>query len=207
VVRFALPVGGGGELDPECSGTCDGFDVDKADFDEASSMALGGELLFHLAPEFRLGAGLLYVSGTAVEVDRESRETDLGSDLSVMAVAEGVFDVGPTTALTVRGQAGLLTLFPGGDLEDGIDDMKRICDNATLDECDVDDGPYAGFTFGGGPGVRIALDKIALRVDLLFQWYSVKHLMRIQGRDAGGELDVSIGWSGHRYFLSGGLEF
>lgn len=207
MLRFGIPVGGGGELEPDCSGNCSSFDGQTADFDEASSMALGGDLLFHLSPEFRLGAGLLYVSGTAVEVDGESRDTDFGSDLSLMAVAEGVFDVGPTTALTVRGQAGLFTLFPGGDLEDAIDQLKDVCNNATTGSCDVDDGPYPGFTFGGGPGVRIALEKIALRVDLLFQWYSVKNLMRVNGQGVNGEIDISYTWSGQRYFLSGGLEF
>lgn len=205
VLRLGLLVGGSGEIQPECSGSCAGFDTESTDFDDTSSVALSADLLVHLSPELRLGAGLLYVPSTALEVDGARQEDDLGSDLSAMLVAEGVFDVGRTTAITLRGQAGLIALFPGGELEDGIDELKQICGSAD-GACEVDDGPYAGLTLGGGPGLRFALEKVALRLDLLFQWYRVENLLRTQGDGANGELDVSDTWTGTRFFLAGGLE-
>ncbi len=207
VLRFGFRMAGSGELEPECNGSgCTTFDSETADFDDTSSIGLGADLLFHLSPEFRLGAGLWYVPTSAVEVDGDRQETELGSDLSVMLVAEGVFDVGPTTAITLRGQGGLLTLFPGGDLEDAIDQLKDVCSGATTGSCKVNDGPYHGLTIGGGPGVRFALERVALRLDLVFQWYSVGKLMRTEGTGTGGSLDISYGWTGTRFFFAGGLE-
>ncbi len=105
-----------------------------------------------------------------------------------------------------RGQGGLLTLFPGGDLEDAIDQLKDVCSGATTGSCKVNDGPYHGLTIGGGPGVRFALERVALRLDLVFQWYSVGKLMRTEGTGTGGSLDISYGWTGTRFFFAGGLE-
>ncbi len=209
MARFGLRMGGSGELDAECSGDCSAFDGGSSDFDDATSFVIGGDLMVHLSPEFRLGAGLLFSPDTSIDVDGASEETSMGSDLSAMAVAEGVFDLNPKTAFTLRGQGGLFVLFPGGDLDDAIDRLKQICGSASSGSaCDVDDGPYPGFTLGGGPGLRFALEKVALRVELLFQWYSVANVLRTQGNNtAGSSIDVSYTWRGTRFFLAGGVEF
>lgn len=207
VLRFGLRIAGGGELSTDCSGSaCTSFGSDSVDFDDKSSMLLGGDLLYHLSPSFRLGAGVNYVPETAVEVDGASSDDDIGSDLSSMLVAEGLFSASPTTEISLRAQAGLILLFPGGVLEDNIDQLKSICAGATTGSCSVDDGPYPGFTFGGGPGVLFKLNKVGLRLDLLFQWYSVKNLLRTEGQGTGGSFDVSYSWTGTRVFLAGGLE-
>lgn len=206
IARVGLPLGGSGTLKPQCEGQCGAFSLGKQDYDEASSLFAGAELLWHASPAVRLGAGLLATPTSQIEADGSSREDELGTDLSAQAVLEGVFDLGPKTWLALRGQAGLMTLFPGGDLSDSIDELETTCNQGGTRVCTVDDGPYLGFTFGGGPGLVFPLQKVNLRVDLWIQWYSLNDLLRTKSNSGSTNFDVGYDSSGTRTILSGGLE-
>ena len=132
---------------------------------------------------------------------------DAGSDLALQAIVEGVFDISPTVALTLRGQGGLLILFPGGDLSDAIDDEKSLCDSVPVTQkCEVKDGPYVGWTAGGGFGVLFPAGTVAMRVDLTLEWYGIDTL-GLKTSAPGGDVDTTANFSGNRVILGGGVEF
>lgn len=194
---------GGGELENECSGSACTYTRVADDYDEESEFALGADLLGHVSPQFRLGGGLLFLPSVKVKVDGASRDAKFGSELSAVIIGEGVFDVAPTTALTLRGMGGPLFLFPGKDLEDAIDGVKARCPS-----CDVSDGPFVGYTFGVGGGGLFSVGNVGLRAGLLFQYYGVRTL-RVEG-DTGtgtGTAEETLSSAGTRFMLTAGVEF
>jgi opacity protein-like surface antigen len=91
-------------------------------------------------------------------------------------------------------------LFPGGDLQNAINDTKNRCTGT----CDVDGGPYKSFTFGlGGGVVGKVSDSVGLRGDLLYQQYTSMDLLKTT---AGGNT-VTDNLSGHRFWFLLGVEF
>lgn len=118
---------------------------DSRDYDDKSGLVLGADFLGHVAPQVRLGGGVLFAPATSVE-DEDGGEGDLGADLSLLGIVEGVFDVGPTTALAIRGFGGVALLLAGDDLEDENADVKEVC--RETDVCEFDEGSNAAFTFG-----------------------------------------------------------
>lgn len=143
---------------------------------------------------------MLFFPSSSIEVDGSSSDFDLGSDLSAQLIVEGLFEVGPRTAIALRGQGGLITLFPGGDLEDEIDDEKRACDQSGT-SCDVEEGPFLGWTAGGGVGVVTGTGNVALRADLLLSWYGLKVF-----ESSIQDNTLTTNATGNRILLMGGVE-
>jgi hypothetical protein len=197
-------IGGSGEVDSECRGSgC--IDFDDADYDEDSGFGFGADFMGHVTPQLRLGGGFLFVPSTRIDLDR-GPDYDLGSDLALQVVVEGVFDVGPKLALAVRGQGGLIGLFVGGDLEDQIDEDSELCRDASFD-CKVAEGPFFGWTLGGGAGVILDLGRVALRADLMLSWYRVKVYGASLTLPTGSEAELTQFAGGNRVLLMAGLEF
>jgi hypothetical protein len=207
LARIGFIVAGAGEAELDCSGAgCPS--AESVDYDEQSGLVLGADFMGHVLPSLRLGGGLLFVPNTEIDVDGGD-EADLGSDLSLQFIVEGIVDVGSTTALAVRGQAGALILFPGGDLEDGIDESKDECEQlkASGGSCEVDEGAYVGWTVGGGAGVIIDVGGVGLRMDLLLQWYGVDVAAVEVDDPLFGHVEQSTYLVGTRVLLTAGLEF
>jgi hypothetical protein len=206
VGRIGFIVGGGGDLEGKCSGSGCGTTGSSANYDDKSSLVLGADLMGHLGPQLRLGGGLLFAPNTSFEGDHGG-DLDAGSDLSLQVIVEGVFDVSPTVALTLRGQGGGLFLFPGGDLSDAIDSDKSLCDSVPANQtCEVKDGPYVGWTAGGGFGALFAAGTVAIRADLTLQWYGID-TVGVKTSVLGGDVDTTSNFSGNRVILGGGVEF
>jgi hypothetical protein len=200
-------IAGGGEAQFECDGS--GCLVDSADndYDDKSGFVLGMDFMGHVSPSLRLGGGFLFVPATEIEPD-DSDEFELGSDLSLLFIVEGVFDIGPTTALAVRGMGGALVLFPGDDLEDSIDEAKDGCEQieAAGGSCDVTEGPFVGWTVGGGVGAIVDVGAVGLRADLLLQFYGLV-VNEVDVSDISGDVESKTSLVGNRFLLTVGLEF
>ena len=211
--KLGFLLAGAGEAEADCSAsgsaTCTGATTDSPiDYEEKSGpVGIGLDVMGHLSPNFRLGGGLLYVFNTELE-DDEGDQAELGSDLTVAAIGEGVFDVSPAVALAVRGQLGIEILFPDDDLDrtnDALKDDCQLAESAGL-KCEVKVGPYFGPTFGLGAGAIFGLRTIALRADFLFQWSSVSVSgQKVSGM--GGEIDTSGDFTGTRFWIFVGPEF
>src|SRR5690606_29860757 len=122
VLRAGFMVAGAGQIREECDGDlCSASGASTADFTDASGPAmLGADLLFHIGPDFRLGPGALYLPKTSWDMDGASRDYEAGSELALLLVGEGVFDLSSKVALSVRGFVGVDVLFPGGDFKDSM---------------------------------------------------------------------------------------
>ena len=204
VARLGFVFEGGGEAETECDGDCAGFASTEDDFDEESGFVLGMDFMGHVSQNLRLGGGLLFVPSNEVEFD-DGGDYESGSDLSAQFIVEGVFDVSPTVALAVRGQGGALLLFPGEDLDDGLDDLDAFCDSVAA-ECDINEGPYLGFTFGAGGGAIFDVGPVGLRADLILQWYTL-NLGQTEIDSAAGDAEIHTNLTGTRWILAGGVEF
>jgi hypothetical protein len=73
-------------------------------------------------------------------------------------------------------------------------------------ECEVSDGPYLGFTLGAGLGVVGSLGRVALRGDLIAQFYTLP-FVGVDASAVGTSLETTTNSSGTRFWLSAGLEF
>jgi hypothetical protein len=207
VPRFGVRLYGGGEIGGECEGDCAGFETEQFDYDDSSTFGFGLDVLFAVIPELRLGVGAFWVPDTEIEIDGASQEAELGSDLTVPFIVEGVFDAAPRMSIALRAFVGLWILFPDGDLDDAIESQQRECDFAPpLASCEIDDGPYVGPTFGLGPGLVFPLRDVSLRVDLYYQWYSAKILQTKLGFE-GQSVETNNDLTGSRVLLTGGVEF
>jgi hypothetical protein len=211
LARIGFVLTGGGEGEQECDGPdaiCAAVGEDRQDYDDESGLVLGADFMGYLTPNLRLGAGLLYVVDSSIQIDGSDQELDLGSDLSLQIVVEGLLDVGPQTALALRGQGGMLLLFPDDDLEDIISLLEQDCETVqgAGGSCDVKDGPFVGWTVGAGFGVVHDIDRVALRADLMLQFYGLSTTGQ-EANFAGDDIETTIGFSGHRVLVAGGLEF
>jgi hypothetical protein len=204
VARVGFVFAGGGEAEAECDGDCGAFASGDNDYDDESGPMIGMDFMGHVSPKLRLGGGLMYFPTSELDFD-DGGDFEVGSDLLTQFIVEGVFDVSPTVALAVRGQVGAMFLFPDDDLEESIDDTEAACD-ALPGDCDVDDGPYVGFTFGLGGGAIFDVGAVALRADLIFQWYTINvGKTDYNGPVTDAELYSNV--SGSRLILAGGIEF
>jgi hypothetical protein len=209
--RFGFVLGGGGDAEQECEGStpiCNTLNATADDYDDESDPLIGFDLLGHLSHNLRLGAGLTWVTGTSVDIDGVGSQQDLGSDLSLQAIVEGLIDVGPQTAIAVRAQGGAILLIVGGDLENEIEGLEQDCESIETagGSCEVKDGPFLGWTVGGAAGVVHSLGDVALRADFMLQFYA----LRTAGQDVsiGGEdVETTFVLTGNRFVLTAGLEF
>jgi hypothetical protein len=217
-LRLAFLATGSGEVETTCDGDCGGFDEDSDNYDDESGIALGGDVLARSGPNLRLGGGLLYEIDTAVDT-RE--DLDLGTDLSLHGVVEGAFPVSPTVDLVARGTLGLMFLFPGGDLEDAIEEIQDLCDGDPYyyppyggggggygppRDCSVDDGPYLGWSIGAGGAALFALSGVTLRVDLALQYLRLD-MLEVSGESADGDDTTTTATVvGTRFWIGAGVE-
>ncbi|MBK7578586.1 MAG: hypothetical protein IPI67_00135 [Myxococcales bacterium] len=116
------------ERDTKCAGS-DCPSIRTEDYDDKSGLVLGADFFGHLSPQFRLGGGLLFAPNTKMETSDGSAK--VGSDLSLLAIGEGVFDVGPTTALALRLFVGPAIVIAGSDLKDENDSINDSCNRST----------------------------------------------------------------------------
>jgi hypothetical protein len=187
---------------------CGALGQDSFDYDEESTIVLGADLLGHVTPWLRLGGGLLYSPSTSIDVEGFSENLDMGTDLSLLLVVEGLLDVGPKTAIALRGQGGLFMLFPDDDLDDIIASLEADCETVqgAGGSCDVKDGPFVGWTAGAGAGVIHDLDRVALRADFILQLIGVSTTGQ-EASFAGDDIETTVSLGGTRFILAGGLEF
>ncbi|GMV19513.1 MAG: hypothetical protein HS104_02275 [Polyangiaceae bacterium] len=187
---------GVGAATPDCDGEC-GTQPEAEGFDEHPSLVLSSEWLTSLSRNTRFGAGLQMIPTLSTQMDGERYElgTVVGGDL----VFEGLIDLSPKIAFTLRGSAGLSLLFPSGDLDDDAQDLADLCSNAL--DCQADPGPYLGAQAAVGAGLLYNLGSVGARVDFQLQAYSY----RVLGVEFGGN-EASIRVAGLRPMVLAGLE-
>ncbi|MBK9002258.1 MAG: hypothetical protein IPM35_41590 [Myxococcales bacterium] len=83
--------------------------------------------------------------------------------MAATLVFEGLIDLSPKIALTLRGSAGVSLLFPSGDLDDDAQDLADLCSNAV--DCQANPGPYFGAQAAVGAGLLYNLGSVGARVD------------------------------------------
>lgn len=204
VARAGLLVWGSGEVESECTGSgCGDMSSESVDHDDASQFVLEADLLFHTSPKLRLGFGALFVPGSEVEPEGSTTDTELGMEVTPIAIIEGVF--GRKVAGTLRAFGGVPLFFPGDDL----DELDELCDEVRDQgqACDNSSGPFLGYTLGAGGGVVGQVSKsIALRGDLVLQYQSVR-VIELTASESFDSLTVTSSSSTTRIWLMAGLEF
>jgi hypothetical protein len=205
VPKIGIGLGGNTEVEESetCSAQYAGCDsAETNEYKDSSRVVIGADALFGVSENFRLGLGALFVPS------RTSEDGDLkaGSDLSAFAVAEVVIDASPTLAFALRGQAGAIALFPGGDLQDDIDSEKNACSSGQSGRCEVGEGPFMGMTYGVGAGVIAPLAGTSARVDVLYHAHRIDRLREKEDHGAGGSKEEREKITGHQVWLLAGLE-
>lgn len=212
VFRVGFPIGGSGEMEYECdeSGTNVGACPDSfpnIDYEDETGLMLGADLLFRVGSGLRLGAGTLIALDPKYKLEAlgNSQTLESGFEASLFGVIEGVFPVGDTVGLTLRGQLGVTALFAGEDHEDALDDFKSECQASSADTCDLNEGPFFGPHVGLGFGVLIDVGSVAFRAELLGQ--AVRYpLWDSKVSSAGTTLEIKQDIVGTRSLLMLGLE-
>jgi hypothetical protein len=178
---------------------------ESASYDDKSSPSFGFDLLFPVAPTVRLGFGTLYVPKTKAKVDDSS--LDLGSDVSGVGILEFVLPSSAGMAFALRAQGGALVYIPGGDATDALDrEQSRCTADRTITSCNVERGPFLGYTFGGGVGFIGGTGPVRPRVDFMVQYFSVKQASSKRDRNGVGREAVDE-VAGTRFWIRAGVEF
>lgn len=212
VFKMGFTLDGSGDVESECeesgtqTGACDG-PTPNFDYEDDSGLALGADLLFRVGSGLRLGLGSLVVLDPKYDLEYGGYKQSLESGLeaSLFGVIEGVFPVGQTVGLTLRGQLGLTALFVGEDHGDRIDETRDSCDAAGASRCELNEGPFFGPHVGVGFGVLVDAGSIAFRAELLGQ--AVRYpLWRATITEAGTTVESKNDVVGTRSLLLVGLE-
>lgn len=206
--RLGLTVGGATHLGVECEETgdlgCGTFGI--RDHKEASGFAVAADALYGLIPELRLGATLMWLPQAKGDAGGEIRR--LGTEVQLQAVAEGVFDLVDSLAVTVRVQGGGTVLAPTGFVDDvvkGAQDDCELARDAGVD-CTVHDGPYFAPVYGGGAGILVQTKGAArLRLDFLFETQTLP-LYEQKAASDGGTVQANVTMDQSRFWLFGGFE-
>jgi len=205
-LRLAVPGSSSGDLKLACSSAAMCTSAGQSLTDD-SGITLGADLLFPVTRSARVGLGLLYTPDTQLEDD--GKTLTLGSDLLVQGVAEYLSPLSPAVDLVLRAQVGLHALMPGGDLGRGLDEDVSHC---AASGCTVTRGNRYSLGYGFGPGLRIALDNVSLRADLIYQvvQFALEDLTWAGGGYSTSSKPVgtqSLTYRGHRLMLHLGVEF
>jgi hypothetical protein len=195
VPKLGILTSGSGDTNTDCSanpGVCAAVSPGSLSLDDHSDFSLGADLLAVAGTNLRIGGGLTYVTSSKYSY-RGVTET-AGTDLALVGIAEGVFPVSPIVSLAVRGQAGVMFLFPGGYLKDQQNQYKTQCATAG---CSVSEGPFPGFTWGIGGGAIVDVGPLGIRGDLLYQGINSLGFQKV----SGGGIDATESYSGHRLWL------
>mgnify|MGYP002633194949 CR=1 FL=1 len=156
--RLGLLLTGSGTIDASCNGQCDGVDPISEDTTDNSAIGFGGDVWFRVAPKLYVGAGLVYVPNTEWESSLDGLDT-FGSDLTMHAGGAFRTPLSARLTLDLRASAGLVLLFPGGDLNTLIEEQSAAC---VHEDCDVAEGPFAGLAIGLGAGGTFDLGAFGL---------------------------------------------
>lgn len=119
--------------------------------------------------------------------------------ISTDFVFEGVVDLAPSTALTLRGSLGLSLLLPSEELTAAGEALGDVC--LTEWDCEDNTGPYLGLQAALGTGLLYELGHVGLRLDLQVQAYS----MRTFRVSTGGD-DAKLTFQGLRPMMLAGVE-
>ena len=174
---------------------------------DTSGLVLGLDLALEATEGFRVGIGGLYLTENSIEASvlaGKKLET-LGADLSVYGFAEFGIPLGDRYHLWLRGFAGGFVFFPMGNFGARLDDFQTRCDELMDSTCDIDRGPYVGWTAGGGAGVSFDLDGYAFRTDLVGQYYDLP-FVEFNVDAPAGELASGLDLTAFRAMLLLGLE-
>lgn len=208
VLRLGANVYGTGTLDYRCSGpNCTAADDRDRDYDEKLGLILGVDAMLAIFPGGRLGAGLVYTPTYSVEAGPGDTNFEVGSSLGLNGILEGLLIASPEAALGLQVRGGPVFFFPGGDFQDQIDAAKDFCSGSSSEaRCDVDTGPFIGWTVGPGLGLHFAANELVrIRLDTFFEFYG-SFLGEFIVDDAAGRTVNSLYTDGFRIWTSLGFE-
>ena len=129
--------------------------------------------------------------------------------LRLGGILEGLLMASPDAALGLQVRGGPVFFFPGGDLQEQIDDSQEFCDDnaATLSRCNVDSGPFLGWSVGPGLGLHFAVhDAVRIRLDGFFE-FTGSFLGEQVIENAGGKTVYGLYTDGFRVWTTLGFEF
>jgi hypothetical protein len=177
------------------------------DADDVSPFGIGLDVLYWSSSALRFGGSVFFVPSS--EAEAGSQSNGYGSDLTTVGVLEGAFGEG-SVRMILRGEAGLFTLFYGGEALKGRQQACVEARSLGITECSIGEGPFLGWTIGAGGGILGITRSVQLRLELMFQHYALPSAgrSRIAG-DTGtgpGSAESELRISGNRLWLIAGLE-
>lgn len=168
---------------------------------------MGVDALFGAFDRVRFGIGALYVPVDDIRLAGSADDFEVGADLGVNAIAEWVFRATPRIWILPRIQGGPIVFSPGGDLRVALDAVNRDYCAGRARGCDSLTGAYTGWNIAAGGGALwVSTERIRVRADVLFQYYSVP-LYTLSASLATQPIEVSERLTGGRMFLTLGAEF
>jgi hypothetical protein len=214
--RFAFGIGlgasviGFGTDRAECKGSaCSSSNVGARDYAPKINPLVEGHAFFQATNFLRLGTTLMLSPSGKVKFKGVENAADegFGTLLNLDLAAELTPRLSRNIWLVPRLQSGLSMLFPTGELSQHLSSSKDTCNsgNGAFTNCGSLDGPRYGLNVGVGVGALYAVsDVIGLRVDTLFEYYSIR-LTTIEAGSRDASLTENV--SGGRFMLFGGMEF
>ena len=219
IPRAGFVLGGSGRLkfDQTCAGpdfapdVCDQLPPSSSpDYTDQSTLVVELALLLHALPELRVGLGGYLLPGVEVKNDETGAKFDMGHELDIVAIVEGVIPTQSIVYVPIRAFVGPQVLFPESDLKRERESSDDLCARHPAmagTTCAAETGPVLGLTAGGGLGIIIAAHRmLRLRADVTFQ-YVRSTVLEFEARGGGNEAELSVLMEGTRWWLTGGLEF
>ena len=205
-VHLGLLAYGRGGLQNECEGSCAGFAANSVSYGHGVAFGIGADGFVNIHDLVRIGPALFYTFPNHVQVDGSTRDFAVGSDLAVDLAVELAPRVTSALRVLPRLQAGATILFPGSDLERVLSAQEANCPTGTPG-CNSIEAPYVGYNLGAGVGALYRLyPHLALRADILFQYYSVR-LSELDASLFAQPIHVSETLDGARLFFMLGAEY
>jgi hypothetical protein len=203
VPRLGLVAYGAGQDKLSCRGDCAGFAGTDTGYVHTPAFSMGVDALFGFGRFLRLGPSFEYTLTNPVDLTGHGA-FDVGSDFTVNGAVEGVLPVSPRAEVHARFEGGLLALSEGDDLKRYLDTLRaELCSPG---DCPISEGMHVGWNVGVGIGGAYRMHAHGrLRVDLLFQYYSLE-LYSLGARLFGHDIVAYESLSGGRLFLSVGAE-
>jgi len=196
---------GRGYASYSCSGSaCTESPVDD-NYDQHPGAFVGLDLLAPVSPSVRLGGAWSLMPDTSIEDEADT--TELGTQSTLSFLVEPTLSVSKKMSVAIRGQVGLVLLWPGGEVDEARDSIEEACDEygTEYDECEVDSVPFTGVQASAGPGLRLHSNGVTWRIDLLAQAYRITTLHMVVANN-GQELESEVIFQGIRGALTVGVE-
>lgn len=193
---FRPPVGGASSDDPFCNPLIAGAPEQDGSATDNSSILVGADLLYHVAPMLRIGGSALWSPATEVEIHTSNGPTPIrmGADVSLDLTLEHLYADNGSSALLYRVMAGPSLLLTGGDLENNEINEKKVCKDL-FKVCEFGSGVYPGYNLGAGLGALIPVGGSSLRTDLLLNYVAVPFRTvsaTVENQNTGKTFDASI---------------